>query len=176
MAKHFFFTDQDILNIQLVGQEFGSVATNPTSQYQVTSKHTAAGIPNAYAVSDGVLFVQNAGINLVNLILKPTSQPPFQFPKIKFYIYRGIVKSSLVNGLEVATSSSNDLTKSIWDSQVARNASAGTSDSAPKEALGIDISGSGSLDEVFYRENISYQLPVVQAGWSVIYICLSVKN
>ena len=167
MAKHFFFTDQDILNIQLVGQEFGSVATNPTSQYQVTSKHTAAGIPNAYAVSDGVLFVQNAGINLVNLILKPTNQPPFQFPKIKFYVYRSVLKTSLINGIEIAASTSNDLTESIWASQTARNLSAGTNDTPPKEAIGIDIITNGSIDEVFYRDNSSFQLPVVNAGWSL---------
>ena len=72
-----------------------------------------------------------------------------------------------MSGNDVAPSATNDLTKSIWDSQQAKNASAGTSDNPPAEALGIDITTNGAVDDVFYRENVSYQLPLVRAGWSL---------
>src|SRR5262249_29426112 len=148
---------------------FGPVSGASDTQFQVTSVHrpAASTTPNAYAVCDGLVLVQDAGNDLVNLVLKPTQQPPFAFPKIKFFIYRGIQKSSLVNGVEVAPAANNDLTKSIWQSQQARNASAGTSDNPPTGALGLDISGIGSIDEVFFREDVSYQLPLVRSGWSL---------
>lgn len=169
MAKFHFFTDIDRLGSQSATDAFGPVSSSPDTKFRVTSLHqpTSGSTPNAYAVCDGRLLVQDAGNNLVNLILKPNEQPPFSFPEIKFFIYRGVQKSSLVNGNDVAPSANNDLTKSIWESQQKKNASAGSSDNPPIQALGIDISGNGSIDEVFYRENVSYQLPLVRSGWSL---------
>jgi hypothetical protein len=166
MTAFHFFTDIDVLGSQSATDAFGPLSA---STYQVTSMHRPVGsaAPAAYAVCDGQVLVQDAGSGLVNLVLKPTSQPPFAFPKIKFFVYRGIQKSSLLNSNEVAAATSNDLTKSIWESQEARNTSAGTSDNPPAEALGVDLTGTGSIDEVFYRDNVSYQLPLVRSGWSL---------
>lgn len=169
MPSFFFFTEPDSLGSQSDADAFGPVVGSADTQFRVTSIHrpVAGKTPNAYAVCDGLLLAQEAGNNLINLILKPTEQPPFAFPKIKFFIYRGIQKSTLVSGNDVAPSATNDLTKSIWDSQKAKNASAGSSDSAPAQALGIDITNNGAVDDVFYRENVSYQLPLIRAGWSM---------
>lgn len=169
MAPFHFFTDIDSLGSQSAADAFGPVSGASDTQFLVTSIHrpAASEAPNAYAVCDGLLLAQDAGNDRLNLVLKPIQQPPFAFPKIKFFIYRGIQKSSLVDGSDVAPETNNDLTKSIWQSQKARNASAGTSDNAPAEALGLDISGSGSIEQVFYREDVSYQLPLVRSGWSL---------
>jgi hypothetical protein len=169
MPQFYFFTDIDSLDNQIPADAFGPVIGSSDTQFQVTSIHrvsTGAGC-NAYAVCEGLILVQDAGNNLVNLILKPTEQPPFVFPKIKFFIYRGIKKNTLVSGDEVAPLTNNDLTKSIWESQQKKNTSAGTSDNAPAKALGIDITGNGPIDDVFYRENVSYQLQLVKRGWSL---------
>lgn len=169
MSRFFFFTDIDSLDNQAQGDAFGPVLGSTATQFRMTSIHRAVGgaVPKAYAICDALLLVQDAGNNLVNLVLKPTEQPPFAFPKIKFFVYRGIQKSALASGDDVAPSTNNDLTKSIWESQQKKNTSAGTSDSAPAKALGIDISSNGSIDDVFYREGVSYQLPLVGAGWSL---------
>ena len=169
MVAFHFFTDVDLLGNQAAADAFGPVSTSPSTSYQVTSVHHPIGstAPKAYAVCDGQVLVQDAGGGLVNLVLKPTVQPPFTFPKIKFFIYRGIQESSLVNGSEVAPATNNDLTNSIWQSQQARNTSAGTSDKPPAEALGLDITGNGSTEAVFYRDNVSFQLPLVRSGWSL---------
>jgi hypothetical protein len=167
MARFHFFTDIDTLSNQPAADAFGPMSGAAATQFRVTSLHRAAAgaSPNAYAVCDGLLLAQDAGTDLLNLILKPTEQPPFAFPKIKFFVYRGVQKSSLVSGDEVAPATNNDLTKSIWDSQQARNASAGTSAAAPAEALGLG-GGGGSIEDVFYREDASFQLPLVRSGWS----------
>src|SRR5438128_4348466 len=169
MSKVFFFTDIDNVGNQAAADAFGPVIGSPDTQFRVTSIHRPmqGTMPNAYAVCDGLVLVQDAGNSLVNLILKPTEQPPFAFPKIKFFIYRGIQKNSLVSGSDVAPSANNDLTKSIWASQQAKSASAGTTDNAPNQAWGVDIASVGSVDAAFYRENVSYQLPLVRAGWSL---------
>jgi len=169
MASFHFFTDVDLLGSQAATDAFGPVSTSPATSFQVTSIHRPAGstAPTAYAACNGLVLVQDAGSGLVNLVLKPTVQPPFAFPKIKFFIYRGIQKSSLVNSTEVAPATANDLTKSIWQSQQARNASAGKSDNPPAEALGLDVTGNGSIERVFYRDSVSFQLPLVRSGWSL---------
>ncbi|MBA3898917.1 MAG: hypothetical protein H0X62_01710 [Bacteroidetes bacterium] len=178
MSKFYFFTDINLLNFQATGEEFGPVGTSGGNDlYQLTSRHTSSSDAGAYAVCDGVAFVQevqNSGGNLCNLILQPTQQPPFAFPKIKFFIYRGIKKSSLINGNDIAASNTNDLTKSLWDSQNARNSSAGTTGNPPKEALGIDLIASVTgfanadpLDNALYRTGVNYQLPFVKAGWKI---------
>lgn len=169
MSRFYFFTEIDSLANQPPNDVFGSVIGFTDTQFRVTSIHRAAAsaVCNAYAVCNGLILAQDAGTNLVNLILKPTEQPPFAFPKIKFFIYRGIKKSTLVTSDDIAPSTNNDLTKSIWESQQAKNASAGTSDNAPAKALGIDITSNGSIDDVFYRDNVSFQLQPVKPGWNL---------
>lgn len=169
MAKFFFFTDIDSVDNQTGADAFGPVIGSSDTQFCVTSIHRAVSgkTTNAHAVCAGQLMVQEAGNNLVNLILRPTEQPPFSFPEVKFFIYRGVQRTSLVNGTDVAPATNNDLTNSIWESQQKKNASAGSSDDPPAQALGVDISGSGPIDAAFFRENVSFQLPLVRAGWSL---------
>ena len=177
-SKFHFFTDVDLLSAQASGDEFGYITqANGKDTFQVTSLHKASSDPNVYAVCNGTVFIQdvaNSGGNLVNLILSPIQQPPFAFPKIKFFIYRGIKKSSLINGNNIAPSITNDLTKSLWESQTAKNSSANTNEDPPKEALGIDLTANVSgfadtdpIDNAFYRTEVNFQLPLVKTGWTI---------
>ena len=174
MADFFFFTDIDLLNEQQQTQAFGPAgASGGMDVFRVTSRHTATANPNAYALCKGIVCVQNdtANTSLVNLILKPVDQPGFDFPRIKYIIYRSILKDELISGSEIAPKSNNDLTRSLWNSQEARNRSTNESENPPQQALGIDLSTSlantVSIDNLFYRENADFQLPVVSAGWSL---------
>lgn len=168
MSNFCFFTEVDLLQNQSAAHAFGPVSGFVDHKFLVTSKHLASSDPKAFAVCDGVAFIQEiAGTNKVNLILRPSQQTPFSFPKIKFFIYRNILKDSLINGNEIAPASTNDLTQSIWNSQIAYNATTGSSLNPPEEALGIDISTNDEIEKVFFRENVSYQLPVVKNGWSI---------
>ncbi|MCK6640910.1 MAG: hypothetical protein L6Q81_12585 [Bacteroidia bacterium] len=177
MAFH-FFTDIDLIASQQSNQSFGPAGTTTIAsvvydQYRLTSMHSASADLNAYAICSGIVFVQQdlGNSSLVNLILLPNESPNFDFPKIRFFIYKGILKSSLINGTDIAATGTNDLTTSIWDSQNARNASAGTSDNPPAESLGIDLSSSALntdfIEDIFYRDGVNYQFPNVVAGWSI---------
>jgi hypothetical protein len=186
--KFHFFTDVNpqassgpaYLNVQTAAGAFGPVTSNTANhdEYRVTSLHKATGFDStAYAVCDGMICVQEClpvGSGLVNIILKPLVQPPLNFAPVKYIIYKGILASSLIAGAEVApaTATSNDLVKTIQDIQAKKNASAGSSQTAPKEALGIGLTGTGfadsdPIDNLFFRSGLSFQPPSVKGGWSI---------
>jgi hypothetical protein len=180
MAKEFFFyTDLDLLDNQAQSDAYGPISGNETTQYRVTSKHTASSDSSAYAVCDGIVFVQldQNNSNLVNLILKPTQQKAISYSTVRFFIYRGIQLSSLINGNEIATRTNNDLTESLWTTQDLINAINNTSDTPPANALGIHLTSTANppdqfldtdlLEKAFFRNTNSFQFPFVKGGWSI---------
>jgi len=161
MAKFHFFTDIDLINQQPNSQAFGPVIGNEATQYRVTSLHTASSNPNAYAVCKGDILVQPDinNTNLVNVILRPALQPN-NIPQIKYYIYRGILKNSLIDGNNVADSI-NKLTKSIPAN-------------TDKKTLGIDLFGTTNfentdpIDNAFTKSKTGFELwHCDSGGWSI---------
>src|ERR1041385_7838870 len=111
MSAFYFFTDIDLLNAQSSGDEFGKVFSDPDNKFHLTSKHSSSSPSNAYAMCKGevaVIDIPNSSPQQVNLILKPSEQPKVNLPKIKYVIYRGILKSSFINGNDIAAANSND--------------------------------------------------------------------
>jgi len=141
--------------------------------------HSASSNPAAYALCDGIVCVQDVSPELVNLILKPLDRPPINFVPVRYYIYKGILRSSLfANPATIAAPGNNQLTQSIWDSQNAQNESANPTSnaSAPAAALGINLSDkadpnyidpSQPIDSLFFRTGGNAQFPIVQAGWTI---------
>lgn len=179
MADFYFFTDIDLLNSQNGSEAFGPAGVSSGyEQYRVTSMHTATGTPKAYAICDGTVCIQQdqGNSSLINLILKPSQKLEINFSSIKYIIYKGIMKSSLLDGSgNVVVNPNNDLTASIkisWDLFLL--ATGASSTPAPENSLGIDINSSTTnfsdtdiIDNLFYREGVSYQFPNVK-GKSVI--------
>ncbi len=100
VAKFCFFTDPTFLATQSATQGFGPAATvGAKDGFRVADVHqvsTAAASPaKAHAVCRGQVCLQTAGTTL-NLILRPFSQPPFDFPYVEYFIYRGLRPDSLV--------------------------------------------------------------------------------
>lgn len=179
MADFFFFTDIDLLSSQTASQAYGPAGTSGGNElFRVTSLHSATGSPKAYAMCDGMVCIQQDQSNssIVNLILKPTQSPDINCPVIKYVLYKGILKSSLLDGSGgVVINASNDLTASIkrsWDAYTT-NASLPAS-AAPEDALGIDINSSTTnfsdtdpIDHLFYRDTVTFQFPTVSGGWLI---------
>ncbi|MDX6530201.1 MAG: hypothetical protein QOH41_2491 [Blastocatellia bacterium] len=203
---YYFFTDinqqasnaSDYINVQTSGA-YGPIppaAGHTTDEYRVTSLHTATFSPTlnptAYAACDGIVCVQRIPGStppLVNVILKPLVQPALNFAPIKYIIYKGILESSLISGTETAAAAKNDLTKSIWDDQMKKNAKANQTAQpfAPPnpsaDALGVgrtaalhlDFGDAKPIDNLFYDWGLiiqtdplpSFQLPLVKGGWSI---------
>jgi hypothetical protein len=178
-----FFTEIDNLKNQNTsgnGLTYGpSGSSGGKDLFRVTSTHKTDGDAKAIAICKGIILVQEqtGNSNLVNIVLKPFEQPPFEFPKIKYFIYRGINKSSLVSGSLVAgsqnalSSTNSNLTQSIWIDYRGFN---GSTAEPPIALLGLGMDtanspykDSDSIDGIFNQINANHQLPVVQAGWHI---------
>lgn len=181
MAHFYFFTDIDLLNEQQQLEAFGPLAPElGQDRYQLCSLHNTSGsTPNAYAVCDGIVFIQQDTTEptLVNLILKPLKTTDTHIGVVKFYIYKGIKKETLIEGDFVAFNT-NDLTIRIKQNQDILNTNedkrlenpTGTTNTRPSNRiLGYDIDApdTDSIEDIFFREDEHIQFPTVQAGWTL---------
>jgi hypothetical protein len=197
--KVYFFTEYDLIDTQTSGQEFGPVSTNVTTQFRTTSRYSAlnnannpgGANPKAFAVTTGrVLIQQTSNPNLVNVILKPESQGAVDFINIKYFIYRGILRNTLIdsgNPDRVAPANTNAFTQSIWDTQNALNRSIENADAndtilpnsitdePASKSLGIHyVAAPGPnqeqrldtdyLDSVFFNDQTDFKSPVASQG------------
>ena len=178
MADFFFFTDVDLLDSQTAEQAYGPAGVSGgKDRFRITSIHSATGTPKAYAICDGQVAIQqdSENANIVHLILKPNEQPFINCSRIKYIIYKGINKESLLDGDNILFNLENDLTKSIHSSWDAYILSSGEPISIPSsKSLGLDLIGSVAnfgdndpIDNLFYRDSSSIQFPLVRGGWIV---------
>lgn len=188
MTNIHFFTEPDLLNQQSSNEAFGPLPdANGKNRYQVTSLHSAGSDPKAYAVLKGDVLVQDqtgsSNTGLVNVILRPKDQPKMAFPKIKYIIYRGIKKDSLIDSNDdLVPTNNNDLVDAIREdySSLKDNFPDINLDSEPpKETLGIHLSDSNNsgsdptysdtdpIDKAFFREDNDIQLQEAYVGWSI---------
>jgi len=169
MSSFFYFTDTDLVSSQSSNGAFGPVeASDPVyestkEKYRLTSIHTASANPLAYAICKGQVLVQQDETNpsLVNIVLKPLDQPSTGLPVIKYFIYRGILKSSLTNGTNIIDGG-NTFTSAI----LANNAE------TPQKVLGIELTGfnfqgTDPVDHAFYLPKEDFELWTVFGGWSL---------
>lgn len=164
----------DYIHAQSSADAYGPVtpAAGTADDYRVTSLHTATFNPKAYAPCNAILCVQRVDALRVNIVLKPLVQPGLNFAPVKYIVYKGVLAASLINGTDVALAATNDLTAMLHAVQARKNASAGTSATAPAEALGIALSATAGADfadtapigNLFYRTGVAFQLPVVKGG------------
>ncbi|MEM9546261.1 MAG: hypothetical protein AAGA77_09810 [Bacteroidota bacterium] len=183
MGDFYFFTDPATLNSQNSNQAFGPVANsdsayeNGKDTYRITSLHTANNA-SAIAICDGTICIQENDSNSLNVIIKPDYQPPFDFPYINYFIYKGIRRDSLlsVGTNEIVTSGSIPFIDQIRNSWQDPNNDNPISESMSvlginyKENHGFEIDGNDifrdedPIDHFFYYINSSFELPKINAG------------
>lgn len=184
MSEFCFYTNHVLLNSQS-NNGYGPLSSDPNIKYRLQNLHSATSSPAAFAITQGEILVQEVSSDpsLVNVVLRPHKQPDLDLPKIEYIIYKGILKSSLVNGIEVAAAGTNDLTQSIWDAQINRNLKVenatgiNPNETPNADCLGINYTTGGTapylanddtpLDTAFYNKTGNFQLPTVQKGWEI---------
>ncbi|MDB4922068.1 hypothetical protein [Mucilaginibacter sp.] len=156
----YFFTQPDLLQAQAPGQQFGPIAGQEQTNYRVCSLHSFSNSANAYAITNGEVKVQPIGGDagtLVNLILKPENIQFLSGFEIKYIIYRGILKSSIIVNSAIAPATNNALTQKIWTQQ-ANLIKATASTSTPitgdpsSDILGYNLQtlpDTGRIDQLF---------------------------
>ncbi len=177
-----FFTDYKSLANQAPADAFGPVAGSAT-QFRVTDGHTSkTGLPGparAYAICQGLVRARVDSGGGVTLVLKPTQQPPFDFPFISYFLYKGIDPASLLQGgansplLDVsADTDNNELIAAVKKSWAAN----GNTGAPGRECLGLHLDGSldsdlygptHPIDNLFYRGDGSFPAVLVQPGDTV---------
>jgi hypothetical protein len=182
VSKFYFFTDPSLLDAQLPAQAFGPAGTSAgNDEFRITDLHTSSstGVP-AIAICDGVLCAQEDDQGGLTLILKPSETPPFESPVVSYFSYKGVAKTSLLNGdqiLDESAANATDFTKGIaveWKKQNANNLT------GSRAALGLDrdasflhgagasqvhiFTGNDPIDRLFSYPHKTVQLPTVSAG------------
>lgn len=173
-ADIFFFTDVDLLNDQTAEQAFGPVSGCEETQYRVTNMHTAKANPCAYAVCDGIIKIQDSDLNpdnLVNIILKPSSHQKINGVEIKYFIYRGILKESIVNMSNVDELALNDvynidMLTTIWQNQDVYEQNVENNIPCSKILYG-EQPYYATISDIFEEDNLSYCDYVCKAGESI---------
>lgn len=174
MSDIYFFTDVDLLNDQTAEQAFGPVSGCEDTQYRVTSMHTATANPCAYAVCDGIIKIQDSDLNpdnLVNIILKPSSHQKINGVEIKYFIYRGILKESIVNMSNVDELALNDvynidMLTTIWQNQDVYEQNVENNIPCSKILYG-EQPYYATISDIFEEDNLSYCDYVCKAGESI---------
>ncbi|WP_278495319.1 hypothetical protein [Chryseobacterium arthrosphaerae] len=118
-VSHFFVDHTNLsepVATNLAADAFGPVSGNESNQYRTTSVVRSTATSKVFAICDSHILIQpnKDDAAKVNIILKPTaSYSPF---KIKYFIYRGVNKSDILNGnkLVPSTSAAPDFIKRIW--------------------------------------------------------------
>lgn len=100
MSEFCFYTNHVLLNSQS-NNGYGPLSSDPNIKYRLQNLHSATSSPAAFAITQGEILVQEVSSDpsLVNVVLRPHKQPDLDLPKIEYIIYKGILKSSLVNGI-----------------------------------------------------------------------------
>lgn len=114
------FTEWNLLPNQGTTNNFGPISNTEFRTAAMFNGINSGSRLKAVASADGFAFLQevNGEPNLLNLILKPEKQPFNGYGQVKYFVYRGIKKSSFLNTTtnEVLPqgSSTNDLLDRMW--------------------------------------------------------------
>jgi len=170
---------------QTQNDSFGPVLSDPTNQFRVTSVFTLQNTTDtvkAFAATNGHLFFAphgNPSGTKVNIILKP-SQALDVGVKIKYFVYRGVLKSNIMvdnSGItQLINQDSNNLSfiNRVWDEYKEYNNLNNVTSPISFKAkdLGYDPSvpsDSKLIKRFFNKENnadsvSSYNLPYIKVG------------
>ena len=186
MADFYFFTEPDLLELQQQEEAYGPVSDSDSAyesgrdKFRTTDLHSASGTIKAFAICKGKVCLQEVYdeneilINdIVNLILKPEQQPGNDLPYICYYIYKGIMKDSLIIGNEIVTGG-NDLVENIYQKTAIPN----NITSVPKKSFGLHMNKTYSIglvnfedndliDNLFYKGDSDFPLHTVKGGWHI---------
>lgn len=93
---YFFISIGNTLSDQEPEDVFGPDSSDPANKFTITSRFQLTDPTKAIACQDSLMIVQQSSVNssLVNVVLKPMGGLKVPFRSVKYYVYRGVLKSS----------------------------------------------------------------------------------
>jgi len=154
-----YFIEHTLLPTQDAADGFGPDSTNPTNVFNCTSRFQLTQQAHAFACQNGQVIVQQSvqHSDLVNLILKPFDGLNVGHRNVKYYIYRGLLKTGFEdNGAVVNPTNPSELISNLWGSYNSYKLKINDPNLAvpPPENFGYDntLSSVISVEEVFGNE------------------------
>jgi hypothetical protein len=153
-----FFTEPNLLKDQTNNELYGPVVTDPTNKFNTAAVFELTSQAKAFACQKCMMIVQeyknqdlSIDSELVNIVLKPLSELDIPFPAVKYYIYRGILKSSFISGTAIKSnnpSTNSELLNKFWAnwSQYKIDTSQPSLADPTPQSFGFDASLSGTLN------------------------------
>lgn len=115
---HFFIDLSQLTAQSLTGNPYGPVSNDLTNKFNITSQFQLISQTKAFACQDSLLIVQQSSTNasLVNIILKPIKGLKIPFRPVKYFIYRGLLKSSFISGSAIIppSPSNSEFIANFW--------------------------------------------------------------
>jgi len=159
-----FFIDHLQLPIQNPDDSFGPDTTNPTIIYNLSSKFQLTTQAKAFACQRGLIIVQQSDEDesLVNVILKPTTKLTIPFQNVAYYVYRGILKSSLIDDSNITSkdpSTNNEIVTRIYSADPNTTLYSAS-------ILGFDntVSADAGIETLFNSSNSTIKSFLVEEG------------
>lgn len=174
----FFFTEVAKLTSQ-TADEYGPVSGDLTNKYEIGSNFQLSGNSKAIACQDALMIVQPqivGGVtdpDLVTIILKPMKGLNIPFQTVKYYVYRNILKNSLINASDEIVASdpgNSEFLLRFWENWANFKALPGNSalpDPTPK-VFGFDASmvADTLIESVFDSSDAEIKpIKVIEGEW-----------
>jgi hypothetical protein len=157
-----FFTEPSLLVAQTAADAF---APQDDNVYNISSRHLVSAKAKAFACQDAMMIVLPyfdigaAAIDtaLVNIVLKPLASLGIRFSPVRYYIYRGIEKASLIdaagNIVPEATAGKTEFITKFWTNWTTFATDTGTPLAPPPspKSFGFDpaLADTVLLEEIF---------------------------
>ncbi|MBS3737383.1 MAG: hypothetical protein KGY51_00090 [Psychroflexus sp.] len=114
-----YFIEHTNLPQQNASDTFGVDASDPTNKFNITSRFQLTNQAKAFACLDGMMIVQQSDVDatLVNVFIKPIENLKVNLNNIKYFVYRGILKSSLIiddDSIVAEASTNNEFIARLW--------------------------------------------------------------
>lgn len=114
-----YFIEQSNLTQQNAADTFGAEPSEPTNKFNITSRFQLTNQAKAFACQDGMMIIQQSDVDatLVNVIIKPIENLKVNLNNIKYFVYRGILKNSLIindNTIVAEAPTNNEFIARLW--------------------------------------------------------------
>ncbi len=146
-----FFIEHTQLPTQASADTFAPDSNDPTNKFNITSRFQLAAQAKAFACQDSLMLVQQSSVDssLVNVVLKPIKGLKIPFRSVKYFVYRGLLKSSFISGSAItpqATTNSESIARfwTTWNDYKAETNQPNLPDPTP-QSFGYDNSLPGLL-------------------------------
>lgn len=174
----YFFTDLNALSVQSEQNSYGYVNVNSTNdEFNLHSKFSIEENTSAFSITKSLIFYQESSNDstLLNVVLFPLdSNYTAGFP-VKFFVYRGISKASLLDSNNLvkeadSTWKESNILDIIKENQEEINSKTGSVEVATETSLGLQFQGNDSetlLESIFFDFTDSFHPLIVPKGCEI---------